>query len=160
MSTVDDYSSGRILEEVKKTEKMIDDFNSTKDPKVRNALKKKSKDSKHYHFLADMTQLRALIRSAKKVAIGPRVCLEIHQDCKRPMESVFLDELADALVNVGKARKATKREANLLLRKGLEHRHSHVVTIVSGKPLELCNTCNDCCVLWKREKLGIKCIRR
>jgi len=160
MSTVDDYSSGRILEEVKKTEQMIHDFNNTKDPKIRNALEEKSKDSEHYHFLADMTKLRTLIRNAKKVAIGPRVCLEIHQDCKRPMESVFLDELADALVNVGKARKATKRQANLLLRKGLENGYPHVVTIVSGKPLELCNTCNDCCVLWKREKLGIKCIRR
>jgi len=160
MSTVDDYASGRVLEGVKKTEQMIDDFNRTKDSKIRNALKEKSKDSERYHFLADMTELEALIRNAKKVAIGPRVCLEIHQDCKQPMDSVFLDELAGALVSVGKARKATKKEASLLLKKGLENGYPHIVTIVSGRPLELCNTCNECCVLWKREKLGIKCIRK
>jgi hypothetical protein len=45
-------------------------------------------------------------------------------------ESVFLDELADALVNVGKARKATKKEASLLLKKGLENACPHVVKIV------------------------------
>ncbi|HML02731.1 MAG TPA: hypothetical protein VK487_05085, partial [Candidatus Bathyarchaeia archaeon] len=88
------------------------------------------------------------------------VCLEIHQDCKQPMDSVFLDELAGALVSVGKARKATKKEASLLLKKGLENGYPHIVTIVSGRPLELCNTCNECCVLWKREKLGIRCIRK
>jgi len=160
MSTVDDYASGRILKDVKKTEQMIDDFERTKDTTIWNALKEKSKDSKHYHFLADMTELEALIRNAKKIAIGPRVCLEVHQDCKQPMESVFLEELADALVNVGKARKATKKEANLLLKKGLEKGYPHVVSIVSDKPLELCNTCSECCVLWKREKLGIESIRK
>ena len=120
MSTVDDYASGRILEGVKKTEQMIDDFNKTGDPKIRRVLEERSKDSEKYHFLADMTELKALIRKAKEVAIGPRVCLEIHQECKHPMESVFLDELADAMVRVGKARRATKRETLLLLKEGLE----------------------------------------
>jgi len=160
VSTVDDYASGRILDGVKKTEQMIDEFSRTKDPKIRKALEEMSKDSENYHFLADMKQLKGLIRKAKIVAVGPRVCLEIHSDCEKPMESVFLDELADALIHVGKARKVTKREGYIVLKKGLESGYPHVVTIVSGKPLELCNTCSECCVLWRREKLGIRCIRK
>ena len=160
MSTVDDYASGRILEGVKKTEQMIDEFNRTGNPEIKKVLKERSKGSKNRHFVADMNRLNDLIENASEVAIGPRVCLEIHDDCNRPMEAVFLDELADTLVKAGKARRATKKEGYLVLKKGLEKGHPHVVSIVSGKPLELCNTCTECCVLWKRERLGIECIRK
>lgn len=160
MSTVDDYASGRILDSVKKTEQMIDEFNRTGNPEIKRVLKERSKDSKNRHFQANMNQLNDLIEKASEVAVGPRICLEIHDDCESPMEAVFLDELAAALVKAGKARRATKKEGCLVLRKGLEKGHPHVVSIVSGKPLELCNTCIECCVLWKRERLGIECIRK
>ena len=61
---------------------------------------------------------------------------------------------------MGKARVATKDETIQVLVKGGEQGCPHVVSLVPDKPLELCNTCLDCCVLWQREKIGIETIRK
>ena len=160
MRTVEDYASGKILEVVKKTELKIQALIDTGDPEIRKELEERSKDSKNRHFIANMKTLKELIEKSKTVAIGPRICLEIHKECEQKAESVFLDELAEALINVGKAQKATKEEAYNVLKEGEKRGHPHLVSIVANKPLELCNSCTDCCVLWKRERLGILCIRK
>lgn len=160
MRTVDEYASGQILEDVKRTEQKIQTLSDTGDSTLRQELEEHSKDSKNRHYIATMKQLQDLLDSAEAIAIGPRICLAIHEACEQPSESVFLDELAEALIDVGKARKATKDVAYTVLEEGEEKGHPHVVSIVADKPMELCNTCTDCCVLWQREQIGIPCIKK
>jgi len=160
MRTVDEYASGKILEDVKKAELKIKAWITTGNPEIREELEARSEDSKTRHFIANMKTLKELIIQARTVAVGPRICLEIHEECEQPSEAVFLDELAEALMEVGKAHHATKDEAYAVLKKGKEKGHPHLVSIVADKPMELCNNCTDCCVLWQREKIGIECIRK
>lgn len=160
MRTVEDYASGKILEDAKKTELKIQALINTGDPEIRKELEERSKDSKNGHFIANTKTLKELIEKSKTVATGPRICLEIHKECEQQAESVFLDELAEALINVGKVQRATKEEAYNVLKEGKKRGHPHLVSIVANKPLELCNSCTDCCVLWKSERLGILCISK
>jgi uncharacterized Zn finger protein len=160
MRTVKDYASGKILDDVQRTEQKIKTLSETGDPTLKQELEESSKDSTNKHYMATMKELKKLLDSAETIAIGSRICQTIHEDCEHPSESVFLDELAEALIDVGKAKKATKDEAYTVLKEGKEKGHPHVVSIVEGKPMELCNTCTDCCVLWQREKIGIPSIKK
>ena len=51
-----------------------------------------------------------VIQGSKKCAVGERVCKEIHRNSEFT-ESVFLDELAEGMVKIGRARYVTKEEA-------------------------------------------------
>jgi hypothetical protein len=160
MRTVEEYASGKILEDVKRVEQKVETLSETGDPVLRQELEESSKDSTKHHYVATLKHLKALLESAETIAIGPRICLAIHEDCEQPSASVFLDELAEALIDVGKVKIATKDEAYDVLQEGKEKGHPHIVSIVEGKPMELCNTCTDCCVLWQREKIGIQTIKK
>ena len=160
MRTVEEYASGKILKDVKRAEQKIKTLNETGDPALKEELEESSKDSTKHHYVATLKHLKALLESAETIAIGPRICLAIHEDCEQPSASVFLDELAEALIDVGKAKQTTKNEAYTVLKEGKEKGHPHVVSIVEEKPMELCNTCTDCCVLWQREKIGIQSIKK
>jgi hypothetical protein len=156
MRTVEDYASGKILKDVQRAKQKVKTLGETGDPVLRRELEESSKDSTKHHYVATLKHLKALLDSAETIAIGPRIC----EECEQPSESVFLDELAEALIDVGKAKNATKNEAYFVLQEGKTKRHPHVVSIVEGKPMELCNTCVDCCVLWQREKIGIPSIKK
>lgn len=105
-----------------------------------------------------MKTLKELIRDAETVAVGPRYCLEIHEDCDSPQKSVYLDDLGGDLIEEGKAEEASEERAIEVLEKGKEEGHTHILSKVSEEPVELCNSCKCCCILWKMEKVGIKCI--
>jgi len=47
-----------------------------------------------------------------------------------------------------------------VLEKGKEEGHTHILSKVSEEPLELCNSCKGCCILWKLERVGIHCISK
>lgn len=158
MAKVGDYSSGSILEGVKEKERLLEKIDGPKGDEVREELERREEGAEERHFIADLDVLESLVEKSRVIAIGPRVCLEMHGDCRRPERAVFLDELAEALMERGKTERATEKEATRVLREGKRKGHSHVVSIVSGKPMELCNTCSCCCILWKLEKVGIKCI--
>ncbi|KXA95676.1 hypothetical protein AKJ65_01190 [candidate division MSBL1 archaeon SCGC-AAA259E19] len=158
MTELEDYSSGDVLEGVKEKERLLEKIDGPEGDEVREELERREEGAEKRHFFADLDVLESLVEKSRVIAIGPRACLEIHEDCSRPERAVFLDELAEALVEKGKAEKATEKEAMNVLREGKRKGHSHVVSIVSGKPMELCNTCSCCCILRKLEKVGIKCI--
>jgi len=50
-----------------------------------------------------------LIERSEKVAVGRRVCFELHQT--NPTESAFLNKLAEGMVKAGKARYVSKEDA-------------------------------------------------
>jgi hypothetical protein len=79
MRTVEDYASGKILEDVKKKELKIQALIDTGNPEIRRELEERSKDSKNRHFIANMKTLKELIEKSEAVAIGPRICLKTHK---------------------------------------------------------------------------------
>jgi hypothetical protein len=160
LRTVDDYASGKILESVDKTEQLINQFQQTGDLVLKQKLQERSRNSKQRHYLANLSTLKQLLKNAQTIAIGPRICLPLHPECQRRSDAVFLDELADALINVGKAQTTTSEEALTVLKKGRESGHPSLVSVIAGKSMELCNSCQDCCILWKREHLGIESITK
>ncbi|KXA91800.1 hypothetical protein AKJ63_00850 [candidate division MSBL1 archaeon SCGC-AAA259D18] len=160
MAKLEDYSSGAVLEGVKEKERMLEKIDGPEGSEVREELERREKGAEKRHFIVGLDVLEGLVEKSSVVAVGPRVCLEIHEDCRRPERAVFLDELAEALIERGKAERTTEKEVMEVLREGKRKGHSHVVSIVSGKPMELCNTCSHCCILWKLEEEGIKCISK
>ena len=159
MTTINDYSNGKIIWHIKLLDFAI---KLMKIPVaggiIRREVERGIKRKRNRYMLASMETLEELIENSIEIAIGPRICLDVHKDCEHPSRSVFLDELADALVKAGKAEKATKGDALRTLREGRLNGHSCIVSDVSGKPMELCNSCKDCCILWKLENSGVRCI--
>ena len=84
--------------------------------------------------LIDMNTASKLIQESKKCAIGERVCRAIHKNSEHT-ESVFLDELAEGLAEVGKARYVTKEEAINTLKK---YNNPLILSKVSNKHMEIC----------------------
>lgn len=70
MRAVDDYASGKILEDVKKAELKIKAWITTGNPDIREDLEARSEDSKIRHFIASMKTLKDLIIQARIVAVG------------------------------------------------------------------------------------------
>ena len=92
------------------------------------------------------------IKNARKVAVGPRVCFALHN--RDFAESVFLDELAEELVNTGKAKYTTEEDAiNTLM--GYSERYPIVASRVSGKYREICCSSPRDCVYWNMERNGL-----
>lgn len=158
MSDVEDYRTGRVLGGVVEKEKLLEKLRSSDDDAFREELERREEGAEKRHFTPDMDTLRNLIGDSERIAVGPRVCLGVHEACKRPQNSVFLDELAEALVEEGKAEYVGKEKAIEVLEKGRDEGHTHILTKVSGKPMELCNSCENCCILWKLERMDIDCI--
>lgn len=103
------------------------------------------------------TQAADYIDQAEKCAVGDRVCLCEFPDSPHT-ESVFLDELAEAMVEAGKARFVSKETARHTLSeyKG----RPIIISRVSGKYMEICRTWPKNCLYWNFEKRGLKCIQR
>ncbi len=160
MSDVEDYTTGRVLEKVLEKEKLLEKLEKGDAEDVRKELKKREEGAEEKHFIPDMKTLKELIQNAETVAVGPRFCLEIHRDCDAPQKSVYLDELGDALIEEGKAEESSEERAIEVLEKGKKEGHTHILSKVSGEPVEICNSCKDCCILWKMERAGIHCISK
>lgn len=105
----------------------------------------------------DEKQAFEFIKKADRCAIGERLC-----KCEFPeapsTKTVFLEELADAMVEARKAKYASKKEAQAAL---AEHKgRPLVVSKISGKYMEICRTWPKNCFYWNIEKRGMKCIQR
>ncbi len=102
-------------------------------------------------------QASEYISTADRCAIGERLC-----KCEFPEApsscAVFLEELADTMVQMGKAEYASKEEALSALS---EHKGRPMVVLkISGKYMEICRTWPKNCFYWNMEKRGMKCIKR
>ncbi len=104
----------------------------------------------------DRKQVAQRIQKADKCAMGERICR-----CEFPESpvtySIFLDELAEAMVNAEKAEYLAPDKALETLLKDKEC--PLIMSKVSGKYMEICMTYPRHCFYWNSEKHGMKCFK-
>ena len=156
MPEVQDYQSGEILNMVKKG---FNSFKLIKTPILGAIIKNKllKELNKCAPLKVDVDYAVELIRSSKTCAVGERVCNALHPDSQTGA-SVFLDELAIAMIEAGKAKAVQKDAAIATISR--KSKYPIVITKVSGKYMELCRSVPKNCLYWNSEKRGLKCITR
>lgn len=109
MSTIDDYISGKILKNVKLALYLL---KLVKIPVLGNQVRKEllKRIMASEPKIIDINIASSLIHESNKCAVGERVCKTLNKDSKLT-ESVFLDELAEGMTKVGKARYVEKEDA-------------------------------------------------
>ncbi|MDY6905927.1 MAG: hypothetical protein SWH61_14720 [Thermodesulfobacteriota bacterium] len=154
MATVEDYTSGRVCDQIKMVFSIYDTaeerLNGTETG--QNVLAAINKFEPRKLSVEETIQL---VENADQCAIGERVCRAVFTETPLT-ETIFLDELARGMVAAGKARYATKSEAIDNIYK--YSKKSIIVSKVSGKHAEICFTWPKQCVYWNAEKHGLKCI--
>ena len=156
MATVEDYTSGRLHAEAKALLSLLKDSEeSLAGSPVGKAILEKVEGFDP--VLLEPEEAARVIFASTRCAVAERMCLGIYPHAEFS-ESILLDDLADALVAVGKARSTTKEEAVATLEK--YKRSPKVLSKVSGKPGELCCTLPEVCIYWNMERRGLPCIRR
>lgn len=156
MPEVQDYMSGNILNLVNKG---FAYFKYLKTPVLKIIVRKQLSKTldKCNPLKVDVAYAVKLIEESEKCAVGQRVCNCLNNGADHG-ESVFLDELADGLVKVGKAVYVDKEQAVRTIT--VDRKGPIIVTRVSGKHSEICRTIAKNCVYWNSEKHGLKCIER
>ena len=156
MADVDSYVSGKILEDA---ERMLKAINATKLPLIGCYMGKKllGKIEKFEPMQITVDKASGFIKDAKKVAVGQRVCFILHN--RDFTEAVFLDVLAEELVNAGKAEYTTKDDAINTLRR-YSSRNPIITSKVAGKYMEICCSSRRDCVYWNMERRGLRCLRK
>ncbi|MBL7067798.1 MAG: hypothetical protein ISS29_08125 [Candidatus Marinimicrobia bacterium] len=156
MADVNDYITGKILVDTKLALRYL---KFVKIPVIGSLIGKKLLDKvKSFEpRLIDMETASKLIQEAEKCAAGERVCRAIHKNSEHT-ESVFLDELAEGMIEAGKARDITKEEALNNLKKYLNN--PLILSKVSGKYMEICPSSPGECVYWNMERCKLKCLNR
>jgi hypothetical protein len=156
MGTIEDYRSGGILDGIGKALHVLD------------SMEKSAADSPHIIRIQEkilefrptiisFDEASAYIGKATTIALGERVCRTLHPDSVFSL-SVFLDELAIAMIESGKARTATAMEAEQSLKK--QRSHPLIISMVSGRYQEICASYPKECVFWKAERQGLHCLKR
>jgi hypothetical protein len=156
MANVNDYTTGKILTH---TRQALYFLKFIKIPIVGSLIRKEllKKIRIFEPKQIDMEMALKLIQESKKCAVGERVCRVIHKNSELT-ESVFLDELAEELTEVGKARHVTKEEAINTLKK--YPINPLILSKVSEKYMEICRSSPRKCVYWNMEKCGLQCLNR
>ncbi len=156
MATIQDYVSGKVLNQI---EKAFDIFYSIGDSlsnhEVGKAVLKSVRKLEPIKMSAE--EAVELIRVSKRCAIGERVCRALHRGTPLT-EAVFLDELAEGMVEAGKAKFVSKKEAIENIKK--YRKRPIIVSKVSEKHSEVCPTWPEKCLYWNMEKNKLKCIMR
>ncbi len=157
MVTVEEYKSGEIFEYMRQIDLAVKLLNI---PLIKNTVRRKLTRKLEKHcgdfILASQEDLDCLINSARTVAVGPRMCYHLYK--KDLSYAIFLDELADSLIQMGYAKEISKEDAVIVMKEGKESGRLQLISMVSGKPLELCNQSIITCCLWKLERAGFKII--
>ena len=156
MSTIEQYKTGKAGESVRLA---YEAMKALEQPLQETQLAELF--NKHLDDLqplkVDEKMAFAFIDKADRCAIGDRLC-----ECEFPdaphTTAVFLEELADAMVEVGKAAYASKEEAKAAITK--YQGKPLVVSKVSGEYREICRTWPKYCFYWNIEKHGMKCLKR
>lgn len=159
MVTVEEYKSGEIFGYMKQIDIAV---KLLKFPLIKNTVRKKLAEKLEKHsgdfILASHETVDCLINSARTVAVGPRICYHLYK--KDLSYAIFLDELAEALIQIGYAEEISKEDAIIVMKEGQECGRLQLISKVSGKPLELCNQSLETCSLWKLERAGFKIMDR
>ncbi len=132
MGTTDDYSTGRVLENIRKA---LHVFDSTEGSLNNNeqAVRIQKKIQEFEPRILSFPEASVYIRKASIIALGERVCRALHPGSVST-ESVFLDELAEAMISSGQARLASIEDAELRYSPfvGQYFRSTKVVQAASG----------------------------
>jgi len=155
MANISDYVSGKIISDVKKALFLIKWINI---PFIGAKIKKLlTRHIKPFEpILTNHSAVSEMINNSSKQAVGERVCRTLFKDSPLT-ESVFLDELAIAMVAAGKAQFSSKNEAKNTLLKYT--RQPIIISKISGKYMEICCSMPQDCIYWNMEKRGIKCLK-
>jgi hypothetical protein len=156
MATVDDYTSGRILEQAAQVLVLLKSGDDSL-AGTREGEQLLAKISTYQPRLIDIAEAEQRIETAHQCAVGPRVCRSNNPEAEFT-EAVFLDELAEGMAAAGKAEMVSKEKALDTLAK--YKKNPLVLSTVSGKPLELCRSSLETCICWNMEKRGLKCVGR
>ncbi len=154
MADIHDYTTGKIIENYKKATiclallriPIIGDMVGGKVVTKTLAFEPK---------LIDKETASGLIQKSSKCAVGERVCREVYKDSEYT-EAVFLDELAEGMVDAGKAKYVDGNEAVETLEKYTKN--PLIISKVSGKYLEICATLPKTCIYWNMHRHGLRCI--
>lgn len=153
MGTIDDYRTGDIVEGIRKAESVLASLSALAagDPAFER-IREKIVAFRPVWITAE--QAVELIQQAKIVAVGERVCRALHPESPLT-QTVFLDDLAEAMAEAGKAGIVSAAEAERIVNP--QSRQRFIASMVSGRYLELCAAWPPDCVFCKAERGGIKC---
>ncbi|ACF10783.1 conserved hypothetical protein [Chlorobaculum parvum NCIB 8327] len=153
MGTIDDYRTGKIVEGIRKAESALDNRNSfSADDPVFGHIREKIVAFKPVWIAKE--QAVEMIQQSRTLAVGERVCRALHPESPET-QTVFLDELAEAMAGAGKAEIVTTAEAAQLVNR--QSRDRIIASMVSGNYLELCSAHPSDCIFCKAERAGIRC---
>jgi hypothetical protein len=103
-----------------------------------------------------LDQAEGFIDRAAVCAVGERMCRNSFPDAP-VTRSVFLDELALALAEIGRARLVDKEQAKQVMRE--QKGRPIVISRVDGRYQEICRTLPENCIYWNMEKKGLRCLQ-
>ncbi|NTU91033.1 MAG: hypothetical protein HGA60_03890 [Chlorobiaceae bacterium] len=157
MGNIEDYQNGHILKSIGRALQTISNSAQGLDD-TPESIRVKQKICEFEPTVLSFEKAIIAVRSARTIAIGERICRPLHQGSEFT-ESIFLDELAEAMTEAGHARSAGPAEAEQTL-KTHSGKHPLVMSKVSGKYLEICASAPESCVFWQAEKNGVRCMKR
>ena len=155
MGTVEDYRTGRVLGNIQKAVHVFGDREESLTSKAQ-AIRIQEKIQEFEARVLSFSEASASIRKARKIALGERVCRALHPKSVST-ESVFLDELAEAMILSGQARAVSIEDAEGALKK--HSCHPLVISKVSGKYQEICASVPSDCLFWRAEKRGLHSLK-
>jgi len=155
MGTSEDYGTGRVLENIRKA---LHVFDSTEGSLSNNeqALRIQEKIQAFEPRILSFPEASDYIRKASTIALGERVCRVLHPGSVST-ESVFLDELAEAMICSEQAMLASIEDAEQTLKQ--HSSHPLIISMVSGRYQEICASYTPDCVYWRAKKRGLHCLK-
>lgn len=155
MTDVNDYVTGKVVKDTKLGFLLLKSVNL---PFIGHFIRRKmiNGTKKYAPKTIDIGKASKLIQNSVKCAVGERVCRVIHRDSELS-QSVFLDELAEGMVQAGKAKYAIKNEAINTLR-NYSKKHALILSTVDKKPMEICCSSKETCIYWIMERNGLRCV--
>ena len=154
MADILDYTTGMIVKNYKAA---TFGLTFSKIPVIGDMIRRKViiKTQVFEPKLIDKETASRQIQKSSKCAVGERICREVHKDSEYT-EAIFLDELAEGMVNAGKARYVDVNEAVETLKK--YPKNPLIMSKVSGKYTEICVSLPKTCIYWNMHRHGLRCI--
>lgn len=151
MATTADYASGRILQSIRRAHTAL---RFVRIPLAGRLVRREIERRVQAFAITPVTLeiVQNAIRKSRCCAAGSRVCSPLFLESP-PSESVFLDDLAEAMAGAGKARTITADEAIRIL--GRYPEKPLLFSKVSGRYLEICRSEPSVCIYWKMRREGM-----
>ncbi|MFA4875913.1 MAG: hypothetical protein WC586_00740 [Methanoregula sp.] len=151
MATIEDYGSGRILRSIRLAHLAL---RFTALPLAGKYIRRNLEERMEPFGIRPITFAEAgrIIHQSGHCAVGPRTCRSLFLESGNT-ESVFLDELADRMVDAGKAVVVTADLAIEAIKKYPDN--PLVLSKVSGRYLEICRSVPEVCIYWKMKRAGL-----